>query len=146
MAALKPRNTAAPLPSTKAVKAAKLPKTLAGCADRYYLVREERLAAQKQVDALQAEESALKERLIAELPKSEASGIAGRVARASVTSRPTYQAKDWDKIRAYVIKNQAFDLLQKRLNQEAVDERFAAKKKIPGIEIFNVVSLSCTKV
>lgn len=145
MAALKPR-AAAGAPAKGKLVVIKLPKTLAACADRLYACKAERLVAQKVVDRLEQEEKALKEHLINMLPKGEASGIAGKVAQAHVTRRPVYQAQDWTKIQTYIKKNGAFDLLQRRLNQEAVDERFAAKKKIPGIEVFNAVSVSCTKL
>lgn len=145
MAALKPRSVA-PTPKPAKPRTFKLPRTVAACADRLYACREERAKAQRVVDALEKEEKALKEHLIQMLPKGEASGTMGKVAKAYVYSKPIYQAQDWPKVWAYVKKHDAWELLQKRLSTEAVAERFEAKKKIPGIGVFNVVSVSCTKL
>ena len=124
----------------------KLPKTLAGCADALYSVREERLAAQKVVDALARKEAALREHLIDNLPKSEASGIAGKLARASIVKDTIPQVKDWVAFHAYIKRTGSFDLLQKRLSDGAVKERWEAGKSLPGVERFTVVKVSITKV
>ena len=65
----------------------KFPKTLGACADRVYELRAKRLAAQKDVDAIEAEEKALKEHIINTLPKSETTGVAGKVARVTVVTK-----------------------------------------------------------
>ncbi len=144
MAALKPR--AAPPAVKKAAPKIKLPRTVAACADRLYQCRLERAAAQKVADELEAEEKAIKEHLINTLPKGEASGTMGRVAKAHVYTRAVPQVKDWTKLYGYIKKNDAWDLLQRRLAEGAVTERLEAKKKIPGVETFNVVTVSCTKL
>jgi len=124
----------------------KLPKTLAACADELYKTREARLAAQKAVDALQAKESLLKEHLINNLPKSDASGVAGKLARVTVVTKPVPQVSDWDKFYAFVKKTGSFDLMQRRLADSAVKERWDNGKTVPGVEPFNVVSISMNKV
>ena len=124
----------------------KLPKSLAACADLLYEKRAERLAIQKQVDALEAEEKLIKEHLINSLPKGEASGIAGKVARVAVVTKDIAQVTDWDKLYAHIKRTGSFDLLGRSLTKAAVDERWAAKKEIPGVGHFNAVSVSVTKV
>lgn len=124
----------------------KFPKTLAACADRLFELREKRLEEQKKVDAIEAEEKAVKEHLIQNLPKSEASGVAGKLCRVTVITKPVPQVQDWDKFYAYVGKTKSFDLLQRRLTDTAIKERWEAGKKIPGVEPFNVVTLSVNKV
>lgn len=127
----------------------KVPKTLAAAADRLWTVREERYAADKEAAALKAEESFLKEHLINNLPKSDALGIAGKLCRVTVRTKTTYQAKDWDKVWAYCVKNAkkgGFAILQKRLSTEAVGEVFAKGAKIDGIEPYNYSDLSINKV
>lgn len=143
MAALKPRGA----PSTaKPPKPIKLPRTVAACADRLYACRQEKATAQKAVDALAREEAALKEHLINTLPKGEASGTMGRIAKAHVYTKDVPQVKDWPKLYAYIVKTKSWDLLQRRLAEGAVAERWEAKKKVPGVELFRAVTVSCTKL
>lgn len=124
----------------------KFPKTLGGCADRLYELKDKMAAAQRVVDALDAERKALKEHVINTLPKSEATGVAGRVARVRVVPKSTPQVKDWAAFYAYVQKNKRPDLLQRRVNETAVKELLDAKKKVAGVEVFNYVDISLTKV
>ena len=92
----------------------KFPKALGACADLVYSLRQERLAAQKVVDALEEKEKALREHIINTLPKSEATGAAGKLARVTVMTKDVPQVKDWEKFYAYVKKNNAWDLMQRR--------------------------------
>lgn len=124
----------------------KFPKALGACADRLFTVREERLKIQKSVELLQAEETAIKEHLINTLPKSDASGVAGKLARVTVVTRQVPQVKDWDLFYKHVKKSGDFDLLQRRLTDSAIKERWEAGKEIPGVEHFNAVSVSINKV
>jgi hypothetical protein len=123
-----------------------MPKTLALCADELYKTREARLAAQKAVDALQEKESAIKEHLINNLPKSDASGVAGKLARVTIVTKVIAQVKDWDVFYKYVKKTGAFDLMQRRLTDTAVKERWDNGKEVPGVEPFNAVTVSINKV
>lgn len=123
-----------------------IPPTAAACADLLYTTRLKRLALQKDVDALAAEETQIKEALINALPKGDATGVAGKIARVTIVVKQVPQAEDWTLIQEYVRKHKAFDLLQRRLNNKAVLERWADKKVIPGIATFNEVSVSCVKV
>lgn len=124
----------------------KFPKALGACADRLYQLRAQRLSVQKQVDELWAEEKALKSHIIDTLPKSEASGVAGKLARVTVVTKDIPQVKDWDTFYKYVKKTGQFDLLQRRLTDTAVKERWEAGKEIPGVEHFKAVTVSLNKV
>ena len=74
----------------------KFPKTMGACADRIYELKNKRLAMQKEVDAVEAEEKALKEHIINTLPKSETTGVAGKLARVTVVTKQVPQVKDWE--------------------------------------------------
>jgi hypothetical protein len=123
----------------------KIPKTLGACADRLYALRELKAAAQKSVDAIEAEYNAIREYVIETLPKSEASGVAGRVGRVAVVRKEVPQVEDWTAFYAYVKKNNAFELLQRRLGDAAVKERWDAGKVVPGVTKFTAVTISLTK-
>jgi len=134
-------------PAPKAVKPKfKFPKSMAVCADKLYELRNKRLAAAKIVAEMEEEEKALKAYIIDNLPKSEASGAAGKVARVTIVSKEVPQVNDWEAFHAYVKKNNAFELLQKRLSDTAINERWEAGKTIPGVGKFNVTSVSLNKV
>jgi hypothetical protein len=129
--------------------ALKIPKSLAAAADLYYSKREERLALERQAAAIQAEETLLKNHLIDNIPKSDATGIAGKLVRVSVTSKVVPQVKDWDKFYEYVAKNRSkggFALMNKTVNSKAVAEIWAANKTVPGVEGFNALGLSVNKL
>ncbi|MES2200728.1 MAG: hypothetical protein V4498_00590 [candidate division FCPU426 bacterium] len=131
----------------KAAKKFKLPKTLAQCADLYFNVREERLKAVKALEPLKDQETALKTHLIDNVPKSQASGIAGKVARVTVVTKDVAQVKDWDKLYKWIKKTGNFQVLGRAISAEAVEEiTEKTGKPIPGIGTFKVVSLSLNKV
>lgn len=135
---------------------AKLPKSLAACADLLYETRQGRLADQKVVEAQKKLESAIKEKLIAELPKGEASGISGKVARVTVVTKEIPQVKDWDKVYQFILKHaekntgarklEMFALLQRRLGEELLKELWDSGVKVPGVEPFTVVDVSLNKL
>jgi hypothetical protein len=124
----------------------KLPKTMGACADRLYELRQQRLEVQKTVDKLAAEEAALKEHIINTLPKSEASGVAGKLARVTVVNKVVPQVEDWDAFYKFVKKTGSFDLLQRRLTDQAIKERWEAGKEVPGIKHFTATTVSINKV
>jgi len=124
----------------------KFPPKLGACADRLFQLREKRLEDQKKVDAIEAEEKALKEHIIQTLPKSEASGVAGKIARVTVVSKAVPQVKDWDVFYKHVKKTGEFELLQRRLTDTAIRERWDAGKQVPGVESFNALTVSVNKI
>lgn len=130
---------------SRAAKEPKLPKSLGACADLLYKTREERLKLQREVDRLEKKESALENHFIEELSK-DSTGVAGRVARVQINSKPVPVVEDWSKFYTYIKKNNAFELLQRRLSAKAVEERWEDKKQVPGVGRFNAKKVSCTKL
>jgi hypothetical protein len=131
---------------TTTIKPPKFPKTLGACADRVYELRAKRLAMQKEVDAIEAEEKALKVHIIDTLPKSETTGVAGKLARVTVITKQVPQVKDWEAFWKSFNKKTDTDLLQHSLSKPAVEARWEAGKKVAGVEAFTVVTLSINKV
>lgn len=122
-----------------------LTKQLAAAADRLYTTRLERLALQKQVDALAKQEGEAREFIINNLSKNDAKGITGKVAQAIIKMKKIARVADWEAFSAYVLKTKRLDLLQRRVSDEAIMELWEDNKKVPGVEPFDVVSVSCTK-
>lgn len=128
-------------------KSYKFPAKIGACADHLYKLRQKRLALQKQVDELQAEETALREHIINTLPKSEASGVAGKLARVTVVTKTVPQLDDAEALRKYMNKTKRFDLVQKfRLVPKAVQELWDDGKEVPGVGHFNATTVSLNKV
>lgn len=123
--------------------AVKLPKSAAACADLLYKTREARYKLQKEVDKLKAVETACNEFFINNLPK-DTTGISGKVAQVHVDSKPVPQVEDWDAFYKHVKKTGQFDLMQRRLSESAIKERWENNKTVPGVTKFNVKTVSCT--
>ena len=124
-------------------KTIKLPKSPAACADMLYKTREARLKLQKDVDKLQAVETALNEFFRTNLPKNQ-TGVSGRIANVQTRNETIPQVEDWDAFYKHIKKTGQFELMQRRVSTAAVEERWAAKKTVPGVGKFNVVKVSCT--
>jgi len=134
--------------ATKAKKPA-IPKSIAAAADLYFQTREARLTLQRQADATQEFENELKEHLIAAIPKSDATGIAGKLCRVSVVTKPKPIVEDWEAFYAHVAKNRtkgSFALMNRAVNAKAIQEIWDAGKKVPGVGTFNAVTLSVNKI
>jgi hypothetical protein len=125
---------------------APLPASIGLCADLYAEVRELRLAMQKVVDDVKARESEVREHIIANLSKSDDTGAAGKRYRAQVVTKLKPALKDWTKFTDYVRMNGRFDLLQKRMNERAVLGMLEEGTSVPGVERFNAVDVSITKI
>lgn len=123
-----------------------LPKQLAQVADLMYTIREERYALQAQVDLLAEKESMCREHIINNLPKSQANGIAGQIARAEIKKKTKPTVKDWKKFWAYVFKTKNSSLVQQRVNDKAVMERWEANEVVPGVDKFTALTISLTKL
>ena len=124
----------------------KPPAKLGACADMLYTLRAERLAIEAQAEAIKSKETALKEHLLAKLgPDMAAEGVVGELATVRVLSETIPIVNDWDALGAYIIKNKAVEMLQRRLNTKAVSERWEDGKAVPGVEKLLTKKLSITK-
>ncbi len=124
----------------------KLPKTLGACADRLFAIKEAKGELERKISVLDDERKAIEERLIAELPKSDAGGVLGKLCKAVITRKDVPTVKDWDPFYAYVLRTKDFSLLQRRVGELAIKERWDAGETVPGVEPFTVVKVSVTKL
>jgi hypothetical protein len=131
-------------------KGYKMPKTLAQVADMLYETRAKRYEINATVAVLEKVEACLRERLINELPKSNATGIRGKVANVKVETKTVPKLADFDALVGYIAKEHKKNpgiaaLIQRRVNDATVKEMWAAGKSIPGVEPLDVPTVSCTK-
>lgn len=122
----------------------KIPRTLGACADRLLDIASIKSGFNKRQDALKEEEVAIKQHLIDNLPISEAEGVTGKRANALITRKSVPSVKDWDKFYKHILKTKDFSLMQKRLSEAAIKDRWEAKEEVPGVEAFVVVGVSVT--
>jgi hypothetical protein len=123
----------------------KIPKDLAEIPDLLDDIECARLRLQKKCEALKKMETTLEEHLIQNVPKSKAGGVVGQRMRAELYSKEIPRVEDWPKFYAHVAKTKEWDLLQRRVNDGAVKERWEAKKAIPGVGKFTAIKVSLTK-
>jgi hypothetical protein len=99
-------------------------------------------------DALDVMEGVLEEHFINTLAVGESSGVQGHAARVQVSSspQPVVKPEDWEKFFAWVAKTKQWELLQRKVNREAVRERWDAKKRVQYVSVFNAKTVSCTKL
>lgn len=140
----------------------KIPKTLGACADLVKELSEKRLEAQKLTDEWETQEKQVKEHIIQNLSKTKEGGAVGQKYKALITTGYRYNIVDDTKFYDYIKKTGAFDLLQRRTNDKAIDDRVYAQKPkkqkdpktnemvevfppLPGMERFTFPKLSITK-
>lgn len=123
-----------------------MPASIGLCADEYSRVRELRLAMQKLVDNVKERESEIREHIIQNLSKSDDTGAAGKRYRAQIVIKPQPRLSDWDKFTQFVAENNRFDLMHKRVADKPVKDIWEEGGEVPGVEAFNVVDVSITKI
>lgn len=113
--------------------------------DGLYEMRAERIELARKVDDMKGQERIRRTEILDRLKAQKAEKSSGKHATASRTVSTTYRAADWKKVYAHIKKTGDFDLLQQRLATTACDARFAAGKKVPGVEAFEIEDLSVSK-
>jgi hypothetical protein len=122
------------------------PEHLGILVDSYFSKREERLALQHQVDALEKEEKALKQSIIEQIRAEKISSIGGRKMRATIQTKQKPQVSSWPALYDHIRSTGEFDLLQRRLTETAVSARWEEKIIIPGVQAFPVDDISLSKI
>ena len=112
----------------------------------YERTRTKRLALDKEAAGFKEIEEAYKEELIYRMVQSKVGALAStsHVVKMKMVDKPT--PKNWDLIHQYIIENGAWELMQNRLTQSAVEERWEAGEAIPGIDKFPVYNVSVSKL
>jgi len=113
-------------------QAAQLPKTLVTPFD----------------DILSPLEKVVQDHFINTLAVGESSGVQGQMSRVQVTSSdvPVVKPEDWAKFFQFVSKTKQWELLQHKVNTEAVRERWRNKKQVKFVGTFTAKKVSCTKL
>ena len=118
---------------------------MAALADHYSVARRLRLDEQKKVDKLQETENGLKAKLMEAMKAAKSSSVGGKLALVTHRVKPKAVAKDWSLIQEYIVANDAFDIMEARLSTKAILERGEQQDHVPGMEWFDVDTLSVAK-
>lgn len=124
----------------------KMPTTLGATIDLLWSLREERKSAEVIVNEIKEKEAAVEAHLMNNFDKSGLDGAKGKYGLTTLKRSTVADVTDWPAFYAYIQKNKAWELLQKRPAITAIRERWDANKVIPGLEPKEVVQLSVTKV
>lgn len=123
----------------------KFPTTIGACIDQLYKLRKERHDIEKKAEAVKEKETELEGYILETFKKTDLDGARGKMAVVGVSQSTVPSVKDWDKLYKYIKKEDAWDLLQKRVSATAYRERMDAKEVVPGVESFVVTKLSLQK-
>ncbi len=118
---------------------------LGSAIDQLYAKRVERLAAEKLIKAMKSDELALRVHIKRLLDAVSLEAGSGQTASTSIIHSIEPTPKDWPAIYSYIVENDAFDMLQRRLSATAVKDRWESGIVIPGIDKFETWDLSLTK-
>lgn len=124
----------------------KMPTTIGATIDLLWSLREERKAAEAVAAEIKEKESAVEAHLMNNFDKSGLDGAKGKFGLATLKHSTVADVTDWPTFYAYIQKNKAWDLLQKRPSITAIRERWNANKDIPGVKPKEIVTLSLTQV
>lgn len=120
--------------------------TIGKLIDRLYVLRTRRLEASRKVDEMKERELALQEEIQASLKKSKLEGAKGVLASVSISRSTVAAVGDWGEFHAYIAREGAFDLLQRRVNDAAFRARLEDGVAVPGVSPVEVLKLSVNKV
>jgi hypothetical protein len=102
--------------------------------DQIFETREKMRALEKQITTLRTDKDVLEKQLLDQLDAQGVQSISGHLATAYISESIVPSVDDWDSFHAFVRKNNAFYLLQRRVNaapyRELMTER--RNRKIPG--------------
>jgi hypothetical protein len=123
------------------------PPTMGECADKLYLVGEEKRKHTREVKRLGEIEAALKKHFIKEAPQICASGVFGKLASVSIVQKRIPIVSGEVAFREYLFLSKRFYLANKfQPSRAAVSEAWADGEDIPGVEPFPVNTLSIKKI
>lgn len=102
-------------------------------------------AAEGKVKKLRQQRAKLESTLLKSFDKDDIDGAKGKHGVASIKRRSFPSIKQRKKFLRYVIKNRAWDLFQNRISSTAYFDRLEEGESIPGVNVFEKISVSIRK-
>ncbi len=99
------------------------------------------------LEKVKARRLSVEDEIFNRFSKQDIDGASGKRYAVKLRRSRNASLKDWKKLAAYVYRNKALDLFQRRIAKQSWLDRMAAKKgrPIPGIDAYDVVKISLTK-
>lgn len=109
----------------------RFPVRIGDAIDARYDAQQERLQVERLVVQLKKRETELDNHIDTLMKRAGTVTGAGEIAGASVHELRILTVPDWTRLYSYVKKNDAFDLLERRLHRSAILDRLDDGKKVP---------------
>lgn len=116
---------------------------------KFFDLRKARLTLDKKAAEAKKKENKVRDDLILAMDKAGTDVAKGPAGSVSITRPDVPRVTDWLKLYVWIRKNNAFELLQRRINEGDFNERLAqsprlAKNGIPGVEQVKIVKFHAT--
>ena len=122
-------------------------ETVGGLIDELFLLREQRRKLAETDKSLQAQYAELEARLITALDLQQTSMARGRSATATLNEEELATVVDWDLVHDFIRSQNAFFLLQRRINSAAWREAAAERgEPIPGTTVFKRRTIALRRI
>lgn len=121
-----------------------VPEALGKLADHAFAVNERKRALAAQADLADAELKAILHYMESRLKKDALSGFQGKRGRLMLQPKTAPRVEDWDALYKHIKRTGSFDLLQRRLGEKAVAERWDDGREVPGVGRWDYMRLSVT--
>lgn len=134
------------VPDARFVKGSPIPESVGAMADEYSNVRIERLRIEKSAAQVKMRETELYNVVMSTLDESPDTGASGSTYRVQRIEKTRQVVKEWPELWKFIQATGSFDLLQKRLNDKAVNDQIEGGEPLPGVEAAVFATLSFTKI
>ena len=122
-------------------------ETVGGLIDELFLLREQRRKLAETDKSLQAQYADLEAKLIAALDLQETTQARGRSATATLNEEELATVTDWSQVHEFIRSQNAFFLLQRRINSAAWREAAAERgEPIPGTTVFKRRTIALRRI
>ena len=115
-------------------------------ADLLREVKDLRIDMGKKVDDVRALERQIEDYFIDHYDTSTQTGVSGLLNRVQVKEKSKPRITDWEPFYDFVVAQDRFDLMQKRIADKPIMELLEDSTEVPGVETIRVKSISLTKV
>jgi hypothetical protein len=115
-------------------------------ADEWWTLRASRLAIEKEVARIREQESRAKSALLQSLTENKVTSVGGQKVRVTHVVKDKPSVNDWEEVYSYIRETGSFDILQRRIGERAVKDRWDDGVKIPGIVSYPIDEISYSKM
>lgn len=120
-------------------------KSVGSLIDLLYEIRTERLAKQKEVDALKSKEKKMTDEIMGSLQELDMTSGKGRIATFSYKAHTVPKLIDFNALKEYILSTGNLQLFERRISNPAFQELFQLEGGVPGVEPYTFDKPSLTR-